>query len=121
MSFKNKISLQPEDKSAREENIFRSANGLCHKSINAILDTFTTAAVGTAGVKGELQIKQYCKERLALSKSRGETRTWVGKMKSLICNSSILLVFPHLMWTFMQMGGYTCSSNGPWDLGDLYL
>lgn len=39
------------DKSAREENFSRSGNGLCHKSINAILDTFTTAAVGTAGVK----------------------------------------------------------------------
>lgn len=48
------------DKSAREENFSRSRNGLCHKSFNAILNTLTTAAVGTAGVKGELQIKHYC-------------------------------------------------------------
>lgn len=50
------------DKSTREENFSRNGNGLCHKSFNAILDTFATAVVGTARVKGELQIKQYCKE-----------------------------------------------------------
>lgn len=49
------------DKSAREENSSRSGNGFCHKSFNAILDTFTAAAVRSAGVKGELQIKQHCK------------------------------------------------------------
>lgn len=37
------------DKSAREENFSRSGNGLCHKTVSAILDTFTT--VGTAEVK----------------------------------------------------------------------
>lgn len=39
------------DKSTREENFSRSGNRLCHKNFNAILDTFTTAAVGTARVR----------------------------------------------------------------------
>lgn len=46
------------DKSSREESFSRTGQGLCLKSINAMLDTLTTASVGTAGVKGQLQIKQ---------------------------------------------------------------
>lgn len=52
---------------------------------------------------------------------RGQGLCLKSMEKSLICNSSILLVFPHLMWAFMEMGGYTCFSSGLWDLGDLYL
>lgn len=46
----------------------------------------------------------------------------MGKMeKSLTCNSSILLVFPPLLQSFLEMCSYTCSPVDTETEGELHL